>query len=218
MMFPKDIWCLLFRNYFDCKTLINCYRAAKVLRRFMTLGQIQTCERYTEFKRSQKYLILKKTNQLQFGLCSICGSLQNWKNLSKHQRSCTVLPSHIRTDHCEKCDTPLPYVSGLAHKSCYQVMCPFDEVECKLCKKSVLRIEMESHERCDVNCHRCGAYVSAKSQDAHVCLKQCAAIIRKRVKWSATLHPTTQIITTKCSRKPASNLRYCSQHAKKTID
>lgn len=215
-MFPKDIWCLLFRDYFDCKTVIICYRAAKSIRYFMTLGQIQTCERYAVFKKTQKQLILKKTNKLQFGLCSICGSLQNWNNLSKHQRSCKELPNNLRADHCEKCETPLPYVTGLAHKPYNQVLCPFDEIQCLYCRKIVLRIEMESHEKCNGKCRLCGKIVPARSsQNDHDCSKQCGAIIKKKVQSKRSFRLITEIVTKKCSRACIPNSKYCFQHAKK---
>lgn len=217
-MFPKDIWCLLFRDYFDCKTYINCYRSAKSLRRFMTLNQIQTCERFTEFKKNQKQLILKRTVQLRFGLCSICGKRQNWNSLSKHQRSCKKLPEHLRADQCEECSTPLPYVSGLAHKPCYQTMCPFDEIRCMYCAKTILRIENVSHDRCTTSCRRCGACVPANvppyniltGKYDHECLNQCNAIIEKRA------FSGSQTIIRKCSRKQEPNSKFCFQHRQNT--
>jgi hypothetical protein len=214
-MFSKDIWCLLFQNYFDSKTYINCYYAAKSLRRFMTLNQINTCERYSAFKRDQIQHILTRTHQLMYGLCSICGKRCKWSTLSKHQRACKQMPFNLRADHCEQCNTVLPFVKGLPHHMYYSVTCPFDKFLCKLCGKTVLRIEDQYHDGCEVNCRRCGLLVPTKNTGSHVCLEQCNAIITKRVRKEGFFNTGYTMIKIKCSRGTASNSIYCFQHGRK---
>jgi hypothetical protein len=210
-MFPKDIWELLLQKYFDCRSWMNCFRASKSIRRFMSLEQRETCARYEAFKSRQKAMIQKKTNYLQFGVCSVCGTLADWRNLSKHQRQCRRLSPNLKTDFCDKCDTPLPYVTGLPHKPFSNVECPFSKIICPECHTSIFRVELGCHHSCLIDCFRCKVQMKATEKDAHKCLNRCEAIVSKSARSSKNQ------LAIQCSRKPVPLKRFCFQHIKKMV-
>jgi len=209
-VFPKDIWCLLFREHFDYDTVIALRLVSKRLRDFMTdeqrhlLGQISACKQ--EYRKDARaYLKKLKANHLatlaqlessHFGTCSCCGKTMKWRNLSKHQRMCSrVKKMETPRDRCLSCGWAYPFCDNSHAWGCPVVT----NATCEHCHLSVNREHL--YHACPLALKWC-----------HYCMKPVPFAVHKihRCKFICQFNTGNQPCRGRCMDESG----YCASHQK----
>jgi len=150
MSLSKDIFCLLFKEYFDDVSAVRCARSAHFFERFLTDDQKILFQSVKNVRRTQIETLDCLTGSTLNGICNICGTIRPLKVMGKHQRKCAdikyIIDKHtsiernqrirtLRTKEylnkvCDRCDAPYMHI-------CYHKFnCPLKEIKCAFCKKN----------------------------------------------------------------------------------
>ncbi len=197
-VFPKDMWCYLFKFFFDYESVLMCGYAAKRLRDFMTKEQKfmldavsnsnntyrAACIKIMQTHTSNYNLQMKSMEKSQMGTCSCCLQRVKWKKLSKHQRMCSRrMKFEMKRDQCNDCGWMLPYLF-------YHILgqpCPIKPIitQCPYCKITVhnrFNPWLRMHHTCPMTPYPCQyghelVPTCIIEQQAHQCASMCNAFI-----------------------------------------
>ena len=240
-VFHKDIWCLLFRHYFDYPTVVTFRLVSKRSRDFMTDEQRYLVDQISasklEYRKIARAEIKKVTDthkatlihisQSQKGRCTCCGKTIQLRNLSKHQRMCSRV-NKIETprDRCPTCKWELPFCDNS-----HAFVCPFViTTRCEYCR---LNVGMFQHlcPLVPIRCHYCHVDVPYAVTSMHRCNFMCEALV-----WRGNQHcrgkcnddsgfcarhlkdrclaRTKSLPSRSCTRAAKDGQKYCGQHLK----
>lgn len=213
-VFPKDIWCLLFNEFIDYRSILTLRMVSKKMHSYMTPEQQQLIEivsatniDYTNnIRKSLKAVkqrhktVMLDLEKRQRGMCSCCFKIMKLSLLSKHQRQCSrALKLEEKRDVCLDCGITNPYYFGHMLGKC-----PFiGSKQCPDCgvNEPIQNGYIHPHQclMTPIKCRFCSQMIPSAIAAFHKCSKQCIKKIY------GGMH--------QCSGKRIAGSKFCRRHS-----
>ncbi len=209
-IFSKDLWCLLFREYFDYDTVVTLQHVAKRLRDFMTPLQRELLNEISNNKQMyikevyRVFHLIKVTHDETLSskrgvFCTCCGKRVALKKLSKHQRYCAWINNIQKPcDKCNFCGWLLPNIDKYHDRGC-----PYKSDKCIHCNLSISPLIYHKCPLTYKTCLYCKISVPSVlvAPRKHACKKLCLLCNYRATKFSQYCYHHHQENIGKCQVK-----------------